>query len=169
MSTELLGYLNMAIGLVGIVLTALTAPSLLHLGAKIRTEALPGEFAGLGAVVRTLSVLLVLTTFMFLLGLGMAMTLTQVTEPLGAARPILTATLIVGALYSAAATCALAIYRNGLAIPGVVGTVGLGAVSFVAALSDEPNAFGLAFTMVIVVFLGTGFFTLMFMTDRGGP
>src|SRR5690606_21125995 len=122
MSEAMIAYTNMAIGLLGIILTVLTAPSILHLGARVRTEDLPAEFSGLGAVLRTLGVALVLLTFMFILALGMVMTLTPVSTSLGAASPVLVTVLLVTAIYAASVTLALAMNGSILWIPGAVGT-----------------------------------------------
>jgi hypothetical protein len=163
MSSDLLGYVNMAIGLVGIVLTLFTAPTVLHLGAKVRTEALPAEFQGIGGVLRAVGVLLLLTTFGFLLGLGMTMTLVTVTKTLGAVYPTLVAVLMVGALFSTAASLALALYRNPLCIPGVVGVLGLATLALIAALTEDRSPFWIAFVIFMIAFSIMGFAALAAM------
>lgn len=163
MTSEVLGYVNMAIGVVGIVLTVLSAPTLLHLGTNVGTEALPPELTGIGGIIRTVAVLLILVVFVFLLALGMALTIATVTTAMGAALPMLTAVLIVAALFSVAATAALAAYRHALWVPGVIGSLSLATLASVAALSTNPTALPLTFCIALAVFLGTGALTLLAM------
>jgi hypothetical protein len=97
--------------------------------------------------------LLILTTFGFLLALGMTMTLASVTTALGAASPTLVAVLIVGALNATAATLALAVYRSPLAVMGVLGSVGLVALAIVAGLTADRSVFFLVFGFFLTIFL----------------
>jgi hypothetical protein len=151
-----LSYINMAVGIVGIVITVLATPAMLGLGASVKLEALPHEMKGLGAGLRLFGVLLVLIVFVFILGLGIVLTLIPLATSLGAAQPVLMSVMTVSAILSTAFTFALLLLDNPLSLPGIVGTIGLAVLAVTAGINSDGGAFALIFALLFVGFAVAG-------------
>lgn len=160
MDSTLAAYLNMAIGIVGIVLTALSAPTFLQLTASVGGGG-KEEIEPLGRAVRIGGLLLLLVTFAFLLALGIALALLPFSRSLGAASPVLTSVLTVAFLYCSAFTGALAHFRSPWAIPGIVGTTFIAVLAMIAGIDGKGGAFAGAGVFGLAVFLLTGLFTTL--------
>lgn len=156
----MLSYINMAIGIVGIITTVFATPTILGLGARIKTEELPSEMSGFGAGLRLFGVLLVLVVFVFLLALGIVLTLIPLSTDLGAAQPVLTSVLTVASMFSAAVSLALYLLRNSFFLPGVVGSIGLGILACTAGISRDGGTFFFMFGLLFVGFAISGIASL---------
>ena len=157
----MLGYVNMAIGIAGIALTILSAPHLLGIGKKIPTEDLPGALNHFGSAIKSFSGILVLFTFMFLLALGMAMTLVPISESLGAINPVSTSVLVIICLIAASISLTLALHRSPLSIPGCIGTLGLGLIAYVTATESDTAPINELFGLFLFLFLASGVVALI--------
>lgn len=159
MKTELVAYLQMAIGLAGIVVTLMATPSFLDGMYRIRAgEGLPDQFGGIAGGVRVFCIVFVMLVFAFLVVLGLSLALADVAIGLGAARPVLAAALMVAALGVTAATVTLAVYRLNAALPAALATVTLGGMSLLAALDPSPVLFWSALTTGALAMVGAGIF-----------
>jgi hypothetical protein len=107
MTLDVAGYVNMAIGLAGIVVTLLASPSMLEAFSRARSEQLPPQLAGAGGVVRLASLIFVLLAFTLLVAIGLVVSLSSVASALGATAPVLCSTLLIAALFSLATTLTL--------------------------------------------------------------
>lgn len=164
LDAQLQGYLNMAIGLGGIVLTILGAPHLIGLKSLIRVEKIEPNFGAFSESIRNFAATLVLLTFVFLLALGMSLTLIPIARILGAEFPVPTAIFTVGTVFSIALTLTLAIRRIALWVPGLIGTLALGTFGFVAATQSDITLLGGFFGLFLALFLITGIGALLAMS-----
>jgi hypothetical protein len=163
LDAQLQGYLNMAIGLGGIVLTILGAPHLIGLKTLIPTEKIEPNFGAFSESIRNFSATLVLLTFVFILALGMSLTLIPIASILGAEFPVPTAIFTVGTVFSIALTLTLAIRRVALWVPGLIGTLALGTFAFVTATQSDITLLGGFFGLFLVLFLISGVGALIAM------
>ena len=149
MSDELNSYMQMAIGLVGILVTVLSSPSFVDGFYKIRAaDGLPPQFEGLAGGIRLFCVMFVLLIFGFLVLLGLAMTLTRIAAGMGAARPMLCASFLVAGLTCLAVTATLAAYRSSYAVPAAVSALTLVLLGVASGMSGD--------TLLLWVTLGVG-------------
>ena len=168
MTASALNYVNIAVGMIGIVLTVLASPSILGLGARVRLEALPQEMKGLGAGLRLFGVLLVLIVFVSILALGIVLTLVPLAVKLEAAQPVLMSVLAVFAIISAAMTLALMLLDNPLGLPGIVGTIGLAVLATTAGMATDLRPFATLFGLFFTGFAITGIIAFVNLSERRG-
>lgn len=169
---EISGYVQIVIGMAGIGVTMLTAPHVFDAASRIRAgEGLPREFSGAAGFVRVFTITFALVVFTFLIGLGLAVTLATVARAMGSAWPMLTASLLIGAVLGIALTATFAIYRSNLAAPAFVGSVLLIVLGMVAALHRDLDGFWGAMGVGIAIFIATSLGAIMVVagigSDRG--
>lgn len=166
MTDAVLNYINIAVGMIGIVVTVLASPSILGLGASIKFEKLPQELKGFGSGIRLFGILLVLIVFVFILSLGIVLTLIPLASVLGAAQPVLLSVLAVAAIISAAITLALLLLHSPLSLPGIVGTIGLGVLATTAGIVADNRAIAILFSVFFFGFAVTGVIAFLALADR---
>ena len=155
----------MAIGVLGIAVTGLGTPGIVGFGKGFPSKKVPKELSPFSAGVRTFSVILVICTFSLLLAVGIVMTLIPLAETLGALRPVPTCVLTVACLFSCAISVTLAIYKNPLAVPGGMGTLGLGSMAYAVATEVDSPIGGL-FVVFLILFLVTGIGALISFSEE---
>ena len=162
---EISGYIQIVVGIIGIVLTLLTAPTILDAFGSIASgKEMPVEFANASGVIRIFCVLFILFILLLLVVMGMAITLSTIFKALGASNPTLASLLGVIGIVSLALTATLAVLGVRFWVPGAVGTLGLFVMSFVACADDDQygNVAGTAIAFLLLFFV-TGLGTLMTM------
>jgi hypothetical protein len=160
---EISGYVQIVIGIVGIVLTLLTAPTILDaVGAVSSGGGMPADFAGASGAIRIFAVLTILFVLGLLVVLGAAITLSTLFRALGAHHPVVAAFGITCGTLALAVTATLAILGIRFWVAGFVGTLGLFVVGVVAC-KDEPElqGVGIAALIGLALFLITGLGTLI--------
>jgi len=151
---EISGYVQIIVGVIGTVVTVLTAPSMLDaVDAMGSGQVLPPEFAGVGGAMRIFSVVFVLAAFLFLIALGLAITFSTLTKALGAQFPLICAAMAVGALVAFAATITLAALGTPLWKPGFVGGLSLVILAIVAGAHNGLEAFWIVGAICALIFL----------------
>jgi hypothetical protein len=160
---EISGYIQIVLGIVGIVTTILTAPQLLDaVGTISAGGTMPSEFQGASGAIKIFCIMLILSVLTFLVTFGVAITLSTLTKALGAHHPLIASTGLTVGLVASALTTTLAVLRIPYWVPGFVGSLGLFVVGFVACRDDERlNATAFASLASIVVFLLTGLGTII--------
>lgn len=138
MHGELAGYLQMAIGLAGIVVTILATPNFLSAANEAKSDgAGPLQLNGFAPAIRLFCIVFVLIVFGFLIAMGLSLTLNSLAVALGAERPFLSASMIVAALISLSVSLTLHIYGKAWT-PALIGTATLTAMSLIAAMNSNP-------------------------------
>jgi len=161
---EISGYIQIVVGLVGIVLTILTAPALLDAVGQVSSgEGMPAEFSGVGGAIRVFCVLMILFVLVLLVILGLSTTLSALTRALGAKHPFLAALTAVAALVSLAVTVTLGAFESAFWAAGFVGSLGWCVLSFVACRDGEDlKSFSDTGVTFVILLLATGLGTLFF-------
>lgn len=160
---EISGYVQIVVGIVGIIATLLTAPTILDaVGSLTAGGAMPAEFAGASGAIRIFSVLAILFVLALLVVLGVAVTLSTLFGSLGAHHPVIAALGITCGTLALAVTTTLAILGIRFWVAGFVGTMGLIALGAVACKDGEQlHGVGITGLVGVVLFLVTGFGTLI--------
>ena len=166
MSADFQGYLNMAIGTAGIVLTILGAPHLIGLSSIISAERIEPNFGSFTESIRNFAATLVLLSFVFLLARGMTLTIIPISRILGAISPVSTAVLTVDTVFSISLTLTLAIRKVALWVPGLIGTIGLSTFAFVTATQQDQSIVGGFFGLFLALFLTSGVGALLAMSEK---
>lgn len=166
MNETYLGYINMAVGIAGIVVTCLSAPNILAIGRKLPEDPLSDALGPFGSGVRSFSIILVLCTFAFLLALGVVMTLVPLAKSLQAIRPVSTCIFLVATLFSCAITMTLHVHQSPLWVPAIIGTMGLGSLAYDSAAIHDSGIGGL-FGLFLVLFLISGVGALIAISSKG--
>jgi hypothetical protein len=154
-SLELSGYIQIVVGVVGIIVTLLAAPSFLDGISKIRKGGtLPPEFDGVGGALRVFAIIAVLLVLLFMVAVGLVVTLSTLTVAMGAVHPHATSACLIAALLFYTVTLTLVAYRQPLWLPAFVGGCWLLAYSLIAALTEDLSllilmAIPFAFAFVI--------------------
>lgn len=158
---ELSGYVQIVIGIVGIVLTLLTAPSILDaIDALGAGQALPREFAGIGGAIRIFSVVFVLVALVFLVSLGLSITLSTLASGLGAYHPMLCAGMAVGALICFSISITLAALGTPIWVPSLACAVALTILSVVAAADSHLPHFWVTGSIFVGILFLIGLATI---------
>lgn len=159
---EIAGYVQIVVGLVGIVLTALTAPAALDaLGQISSGSGVPAEFAGVGGAIRVFVVLFVLIALLFLVALGFTITLSTLTRALGGANPLHVSGAIVCALLSFATCATLLVFSGMFWLPAFVGGLVLLIMGFVGANDPDGGDFWGVFGLGLIPFIVCGIIALV--------
>jgi hypothetical protein len=155
---EISGYIQIVIGIVGIVVTVLTAPAMLDaLGNVGGKGALPPEFAGVGGAIRIFSVLFVLIVMILVVLLGLSITISTLAKALGACHPLAVALCTTLGASALAVTITLGVIGSSLWIPGFVGFLGLALCSLTACRDNEKlESTTITAGIFVVLFLITG-------------
>ena len=156
MEPTLLSYLNLLIGAAGTAVTLLASPDILKIGARLRAAEDDRTILDLVPFVRVFATLLVLATFLFLLGLGLAGVLQVVAKSYGANNPMLTSSLMIAGLFSGAAAATLAVARSSFFFPACVASFSAAVLAIISALDDTLSGFSLALAISCVVFAVSG-------------
>jgi hypothetical protein len=167
---EISGYVQIVIGLVGIVLTLLTAPSILDaFGHVTAGQGLPREFNTVSGGIRVFGVMVVLGVLLLLVIIGASITLSTFFKAAGAGHPTLAASWLVLGIFGMAATATLGLFRSPLWVPGFVGSLGALLIAAAAMDKDDPKgeAAGLVAFFFLILFLGTGAVTVGIMSSPG--
>lgn len=163
--TEISGYIQIVVGAVGIVLTLLTAPSILDAFGEVAAgEGLPPALNSVRGGIQVFGVMLILSVLVLLVVVGASITLSTLFKAAGATRPILSASCLVVGAIGMAGSASLGIFGHLLWVPAFIGSFGALLVSTIAAHekpeSDAAIGVGVLFVML---FLLTGLFTLAAM------
>ncbi|MBB4097878.1 hypothetical protein [Sphingomonas kyeonggiensis] len=164
---EVSGYIQIVVGIIGIVVTILTAPAMLDaIGSIASGQSLPHEFSNVSGILRVFCVIFILIILMTLIIFGMSITLSSLLNILGANHPMMASTFFILGVTAFSVTATLGLFKILLWIPGVVGAIGCLVVFLVACFDDEKmeNIWG-TFGICIFVFLATGFVTVLAMTS----
>ena len=162
MSSEISGYLQIVIGLIGIILTITNARSLVpDFDLFTKAQGAPPGLDNFSGFLRILIVILLLILMIFLLSMGFSVTLGAIYETLGAKYPILAASMTIISLIALALTVAMALYRYRFWVSGFIGSVGSGVAATVAAVNDDLSTFWTTVVIFLFAFGTTGVGTLI--------
>jgi type III secretory pathway component EscU len=162
MSSEISGYIQIVIGLTGIIITLVNVQRLIpDINLFTNAKGAPPELHNFSSFMRVLIVVILLLLMLFLLGMGFAVTLSTVYRSLGAQYPLLSASMTILTLTSLAVTLAMALYRYRFWVAGFVGSAGGFVLATVAALNDDLANFWGTVAAVLFFFAITGFGTLI--------
>ncbi|SRR5258705_3337107 len=167
---EISGYVQVVIGLVGIVITLLTAPSILDAFGQVTAgHGLPNEFNTVSGAIRVFGVMLVLAVLLLLTIMGASITLSTLFKATGAGHPTFAATALVLGVFGMAATATFGVFRSPLWVPGFVGSLGALLSGGAAMGKDDPDgtAPGMLALIFLILFLMSGLGTLGTMASRG--
>lgn len=166
---RLFSVLNFFVGVAGIIVTVLTAPSLLAaVGAIGSQKGLPPGFTNVGGAVATFVTVFVVVAFCFLVVMGIVVGLADVAQRLGAPRPVHIASLTVAGLLALTLAVTLIAFNSSLWLPVVLAAVFL----FLAALAaSRPtlDPMWMALSIGCVVFIVTGGLSVATMGDASNP
>ncbi|MFN4097309.1 MAG: hypothetical protein ACK4GG_11130 [Sphingomonas sp.] len=160
---EISGYLQIVVGVVGIIVTVLTAPAMLDaVGGLASGQAMPQEFRSVSGFIRVFCVLFVLVALLMMILIGMSITLGTLFKALNANHPTTAATLLVLAILASTISVTLAVFATYFWVPGVIASVGL-TVMFLTACLDEKELSNTALAGVVTLFMffGAGFVVLL--------
>lgn len=153
---DLIGYINMAVGIIGIVVSILTAPSLVETLGRAKVTGGEDEFAKLGRGLRLFGSIMVLGTFVFVLTLGLGLTIRTVMIDVGSAAPGVVGSLLAAGLVAASLTISLRLVSSWHWVPGFVGTLGLALSALVAGVRGVGPELGGTVVFFILAFLVSG-------------
>lgn len=160
---EISGYVQIAVGIVGILLTCVSTPSIVGIFHGVVTPgALPSQLALVVEELKVFGTMLILLSLMGLIFLGVVTTASIFLERRNLAHPLLVSTIVAGALFMAATTSTLALFDNGYWVPAFVAAMGMIVSAWVGLRGgfDSEN-FSVTAGFFLFAFLGTGFVTLM--------
>jgi len=107
---EISGYIQIVVGVVGIVLTLLTAPSVIDAFGDVASgEGLPPALNSFSGGVRVFAVMLVLCLLVLLVAVGASITLSTLFKAAGATHPILSASCLVLGVLGMAGSASLGV------------------------------------------------------------
>jgi hypothetical protein len=159
---EVIGYVQIIVGLVGIVLTLINVKKLVpDIELFTNQKGAPPGLDNFAGFVRILTVTTILALMIFLVCVGFSVTLSTAYEALGAKFPLLSASLTIFSLISFSTTVTIALYRNRFWVAGLVGTLGCGLCALVAAVNSDIGAFWGTMAGFLIIFAVTGVGTLI--------
>lgn len=155
--SEISGWVQVIIGLVGLYLTVQNGgPALDAISKLSRAGQLPPDFAGAQGVIRVFIFLLMLTTTLAMLAIGLGVLLAAVFRRLGAHMPIMASFSFIGTVFLGCLTLTLAIFEAPVwVLSGLL--TGLGVVlTAMAGGYPNRNAYFITLGMggSILVFIG---------------
>ena len=160
-SYDVSGYLQIAIGIVGIVLTLVNVQKLVpDIEQFTKGTGAPPELDNLSGFFRVCIVLTLLLLMLFLIAFGFSVVLSEAYKGLGAKYPQLSAAMTVAALLSLSVSLSLAAYRNSYWISGIVGTLGAGLGAVISAVNPDIGTYWTVATLFTIAFLVSGAFTV---------
>jgi hypothetical protein len=149
---EISGYVQIVIGLVGIVATLLTAPAILDAFGQVTAgQGLPQEFNNVSGAIRVFGVMLVLGVLLLLVVMGASITLSALFKAAGAGHPTFAASALILGVCGMAATATFGVFRSPLWVPGFVGS--LGALLSAGAAMGKGDPDGTVPGTISVIFL----------------
>jgi hypothetical protein len=163
---ELSGYVQIVIGLVGIIVTLLTAPTILDaFGQLTGGHGLPSEFNSVSGGIRIFAVMVVLAMLVMLVVIGASITLSTLFTAAGAGRPMLAASCVVVGVFGMALCATFGALQSLLWIPAFVGSLGVLLVGAASMGTKDPSGETAATiaALFIVIFLMTGLGTVASM------
>lgn len=167
---EISGYVQIVIGLVGIVVTLLTAPTILDAFGQVTAgQGLPPEFNTVSGAIRIFGVMLVLAILVLLVIIGASITLSTFFKAAGAGHPTFAASALVIGLFGMATSATFGIFRNPLWVPAFVGSFGALLSAGAAMGSNDPEGevpAGIA-VVFLILFLITGIGALIAISPPG--
>jgi len=159
---DISGYLQIAIGIVGIVLTLANVRKLVpDIEYFSKGTGAPPELDNLSGFIRVLIVFLLLVLMIFLISFGFSVVLSQAYTSLGAKYPLLSSSMTILSLMALSITFTLAAYKNSFWVPGILGSLASGLLSLIAAVNLDISTFWTALIVSLIIFLFVGLITLV--------
>jgi hypothetical protein len=156
-AADVSGYVQILIGVVGIVLTLTNIRSLVpDIDHFTKGKGAPPELDNLSGFIRVYVVIFLLILMVFLICFGFSVTISALYEGLSAKFPLLAASMTTMGLIALTLTITLSSYRNRFWVPGVVGTFSAMVLSIISAVNPDISVFWTTFVVLSVVFLVTG-------------
>lgn len=159
-ASEISGYLQIILGIAGIVLTLTNIQRLIpDIEHFTRGKGAPPELDNVAGFARLYIVLFLLVLMMFLICFGLSVTASTLYKALGAKFPLLSSTMTIVAIVSLSLTVTLASFRNRFWVPGIIGTLASAILAVVSAVNPEINAFWSIIVISTIIFLIVGCIT----------
>jgi hypothetical protein len=160
---ELSGYAQIVVGVVGILVTVFSAPSLLETFDTIGSgHSMPPELKTLTEGAKLFGLLLILLSLVFLMLLGIATTVSVALSKIGLPHPLLLSTVATGALFTLAVALTLALLGNPYWVAAFIAGFGMAVSAWVGVRTKFEEAdFSITAGLFLLLFLGTGLVTLM--------
>lgn len=160
--TEISGYIQIVLGLIGIVLTITNVRKLVpDIDLFVNQNGLPPELESSSGFIRIAFLFLLITTTVFLICAGFSITLSTVYKALEASHPILSSSMTIGSIVSMSVTAAMALYKIRFWVAGFVGTTGCAASAVAAAVAADIGTFWVVVGITLALVAITGIGTLM--------
>lgn len=161
-SADISGYIQIILGIVGIVLTLTNVQKLVpDIQHFTKGKGAPPELDNLSGFIRVVVVFTLLVLMFFLIAFGFSVVLSQAFNALGAVFPQLSSAMTILSLLSLSITLALAAYKNSYWIPGVVGTTGSALSAIISAVNPDLGTYWIVTSIFIALFLISGAITVL--------